>query len=172
MVKTWIAFACACVFLAHAAWKTSIKPQPIEPWVTGSTIELIEYFEGKRHKAYRDSEGNWTIGVGHLIKRKDHHLLRVELSEEEVMGILHRDLELCSKALESVFTMGLKRPQIDALHSLCHNIGPDNFLRSDVVKYLKAGDMNRAADAFMNWSNPEVLKKRRSTERALFLAGT
>ena len=171
MVKTWIAFACACVFLAHAAWKTSIKPEPVEPWVTGSTIELIEYFEGKRHKAYRDSEGNWTIGVGHLIKRKDHHLLRVELSEEEVMGILHRDLQTCSETLQSVLNVGLKRPQIDALHSLCHNIGPDNFARSDVVKYMNRGEMEKAGNAFMNWSKPEVLKKRRQAEKALFLTG-
>jgi GH24 family phage-related lysozyme (muramidase) len=44
--------------------------------------------------------------------------------------------------------------------------------RSDVVKYLNAGDPEKAAQAFMNWSNPPELRKRRKAEKALFLAGT
>lgn len=172
MVKTWMAFACSCAFLVHVALNSNTtKPNYHTAWVTESTIALVEHFEGKRHRAYRDSEGNWTIGVGHLIKRKDHHLLRVELTEEEVMGILHRDLQTCSETLQSVLNVGLKRPQIDALHSLCHNIGPDNFARSDVVKYMNRGEMEKAGNAFMNWSKPDVLKKRRQAEKALFLTG-
>jgi lysozyme len=172
MVKAVIVLACLFVLIIATNIEGPLKDIHYRtPWVTGSTIELIEHFEGKRYKAYQDSEGNWTIGVGHLIKRKDHHLLRVELTEDEVMGILHRDLEVCSKALESVFVVGLTRSQIDALHSLCHNIGPDNFLRSDVVKHIKTGNMDQAADAFLNWSKPKVLKNRRNAERALFLEG-
>jgi lysozyme len=172
MVKAVIVFACLFVLIIATNIEGPLKDIHYRtPWVTGSTIELIERFEGKRHKAYQDSEGNWTIGVGHLIKRKDYHLLRVELTEDEVMGILHKDLEVCSKALESVFVIGLMRSQIDALHSLCHNIGPDNFLRSDVVKHIKTGNMDQAADAFLNWSKPKVLKNRRNAERALFLEG-
>jgi lysozyme len=172
MVKAVIVLACLFVLIIATNIEGPLKDIHYRtPWVTGSTIELIERFEGKRHKAYQDSEGNWTIGVGHLIKRKDHHLMRVELTDDEVMGILHRDLEVCSKALESVFVVGLMRSQIDALHSLCHNIGPDNFLRSDVVKHIKTGNMDQAADAFLNWSKPKVLKNRRNAERALFLEG-
>jgi lysozyme len=140
-------------------------------WVDHSTIALIEHFEGKRHKAYRDSEGNWTIGVGHLIKRQTRDLIHRELSEEEVMGILHQDLEKCTTALESSLNTGINRPQINALLSLCHNIGPDNFVKSEVMKYLNEGNVHKAADSFMNWSNPPVLKKRRQIERTLFLAG-
>lgn len=140
-------------------------------WVDHSTIALIEHFEGKRHKAYRDSEGNWTIGVGHLIKRQTRDLIHRELSEEEVMGILHQDLEKCTTALESSLNTGINRPQINALLSLCHNIGPDNFIKSEVMKYLNEGNVYKAADSFMNWSNPPVLKKRRQIERTLFLAG-
>jgi len=52
---------------------------------------------------------------------------------------------------------------------LCHNIGPDRMIRSEVVYYLNQGDQVKAANAFMNWTNPG-LKKRRQAERALFLA--
>jgi GH24 family phage-related lysozyme (muramidase) len=43
------------------------------------------------------------------------------------------------------------------------------MIRSDVVKYVHEGDTQKAANAFMNWTNPG-LKKRREAERALFLA--
>jgi GH24 family phage-related lysozyme (muramidase) len=43
------------------------------------------------------------------------------------------------------------------------------MVRSEVVKYLNEGNTVKAADAFMNWTNPG-LKKRRQAERALFLA--
>jgi lysozyme len=98
-------------------------------------------------------------------------LLHRELSEAEVIGILHRDLEKCSTALESALNSTPKRHQIDALMSLCHNIGPDNMARSEVVKHFNDGNVHKAGDAFLNWSTPPVLKKRRQIERSLFLAG-
>jgi lysozyme len=140
-------------------------------WVTESTIKILIDFEGFRTKAYQDHKGNWTIGVGHLIRSQDRHLLHTELSEDEVMGILHRDLQKCSEALQSAVKVMVNRQQADALHSLCHNIGPDRMIRSEVVYHLNQGDTEKAANAFMNWTNPG-LKKRREAERALFLAGT
>jgi len=138
-------------------------------WVATSTVDLITEFEGFRTKAYQDVNGRWTIGVGHLIRPQDRYMLHRELSEAEVIDLLHRDLKTCSEALESSLKVMVNRQQADALHSLCHNIGPDRMVRSEVVKYLNEGDQVKAANAFMNWTNPG-LKKRRQAERALFLA--
>jgi lysozyme len=138
-------------------------------WVAESTIEVVTGFEGFRTKAYQDHKGNWTIGVGHLIRHQDRHMLHTELSYDEVRGLLYQDLKKCSDALESALNVMVNRTQADALHSLCHNIGPDRMVRSDVVKYLNQGDQIKAANAFMQWTNPG-LKKRRQAERALFLA--
>ena len=138
-------------------------------WVAESTIDLITGFEGYRTKAYKDQKGNWTIGVGHIIRSQDRYMLHRELSDAEVRGLLHRDLEKCSEALESALKVMVNRQQADALHSLCHNIGPDRMVKSDVVKYLNQGDTQKAGNAFMNWTNPG-LKQRRKAERALFLA--
>jgi lysozyme len=138
-------------------------------WVADSTIELVTNFEGFRTKAYQDHKGNWTIGVGHLIRQQDRHMLHRELSVDEVRGLLHQDLKKCSDALESAIKVMVNRQQADALHSLCHNIGPDRMVRSEVVYYLNQGDNQKAANAFMNWTHPG-LKQRRQAERALFLA--
>jgi GH24 family phage-related lysozyme (muramidase) len=97
-------------------------------------------------------------------------MLHRELSEAEVIDLLHQDLKKCSDALESAIKVMVNRQQADALHSLCHNIGPDRMVRSEVVYYLNQGDTKRAADAFMNWTTPG-LKKRRQIERDLFLTG-
>jgi GH24 family phage-related lysozyme (muramidase) len=43
------------------------------------------------------------------------------------------------------------------------------MVRSEVVKHLNNGDIQRAADAFMNWTKPGLLK-RRQAEKALFLS--
>lgn len=87
------------------------------------------------------------------------------------MVLLHTDLKKCSEALESALMVKVNRTQADALHSLCHNIGPDRMIRSDVVRYVNQGDNEKAAAAFMQWTKPG-LKKRRQAEKALFLAGT
>lgn len=158
------------VLLFTGSAQPRVYDKPFE-WVSESTLQLIENFEGKRHKAYRDSQGNWTIGVGHLIRHETRHLLHTELSEEQVRGILHKDLEKCSTAIKTSLNVPVTRLQADALHSLCHNIGPDNMRRSDVIKYLNANNPEKAAKAFMNWSNPPELKPRRKAEKALFLAG-
>ena len=138
-------------------------------WVAQSTIDLITGFEGKRHVAYHDSQGNLTIGVGHLITGKEAELARQRLSEDQVMALLHADLKKCSDALELAVKVTITRTQSDAMHSLCHNIGPDRMIKSEVIKYLNEGDKQKAANAFMNWTKPG-LKKRREAERALFLA--
>ena len=138
-------------------------------WVAESTIELITGFEGYRNTPYIDGAGKWTIGVGHQITFKEAKTLHRELSDTEVRGLLHQDLKKCSDALESAIKVMVNRQQADALHSLCHNIGPDRMIKSDVVKYLNEGDNQKAANAFMNWTNPG-LRQRRKAERALFLA--
>jgi len=167
--------SCACVL--SILWG-SVKYDPLANWLTDyekrfewvaeSTIELVTKFEGFRTKAYQDSNGKWTIGVGHLIRSQERYMLHRELSEAEVIDLLHQDLKTCSVALESALKVTITRAQSDAMHSLCHNIGPDRMARSEVVKHLNDGDTVKAADAFMNWTKPG-LKKRRQAERALFL---
>lgn len=174
MIK--IITSCMC---ALALLYGSVKLEPVGDWlveyehrfewVAESTVELITGFEGKRHVAYHDSKGNLTIGIGHLITNKEAEMATRRLSEEQVMSLLHADLKKCSDALESAIKVTITRTQSDAMHSLCHNIGPDRMIKSDVIRYLNEGDKQKAANAFMNWTKPG-LKKRREAERALFLA--
>lgn len=138
--------------------------------ITKSTLSYIIEEEGKRNKAYKDTKGLWTIGVGHLIKPDEQHLITATLSDEEVEELLRSDLKWCSEAVEGAVKVPLQQAQFDALYSLCFNIGGTAFKNSTVVRKLNAGDYQGAADAILMWNKPAVLEKRRRRERELFLS--
>ena len=137
--------------------------------IAESTLSFITKEEGHRNKAYKDSKGLWTIGVGHLIKPDEPHLLNATLTDEQVKDLLKSDLKWCSEAVESSVKVPLTQAQFDALYSLCFNIGETAFRKSTVVRKLNENDIKGAADAILMWNKPAVLKKRRERERELFL---
>jgi lysozyme len=139
--------------------------------ITKSTLSYIIEEEGKRNKAYKDTKGLWTIGVGHLIKPDEQHLITTTLSDEEVEELLRSDLRWCSEAVEGAVKVPLTQAQFDALYSLCFNIGGTAFKNSTVVRKLNANDYQGAADAILMWNKPPELVKRRKRERELFLSG-
>jgi lysozyme len=138
--------------------------------IAESTLDYIIEEEGKRNKAYKDVKGLWTIGVGHLIRPGEQHLITATLTDEEVKDLLKEDLKWCSEAVESAVKVPLAQAQFDALYSLCFNIGGTAFKNSTVVRRLNAGDYKGAADAILMWNKPAVLEKRRRRERELFLS--
>lgn len=137
--------------------------------IAKSTLDFITKEEGARNKAYKDSKGLWTIGVGHLIKADEQNLITATLTDEQVEDLLRSDLKWCSEAVETSVKVPLQQHQFDALYSLCFNIGETNFRNSTVVKKINAGDMNGAAAAIEMWNKPAVLINRRKREKALFL---
>jgi len=137
--------------------------------IAQSTLAFITKEEGARNKAYKDSKGLWTIGVGHLIKSDEQHLLNATLTDEQVEELLRSDLKWCSEAVESSVRVPLSQSQFDALYSLCFNIGGTAFKNSTVVKRINENDLKGAADAILMWNKPAVLINRRNREKALFL---
>ena len=137
--------------------------------ITQSTFNFITNFEGKRNKAYQDSKGLWTIGVGHLIKPDEEFLKTVTLTDRDVQELFKRDLKWCEAAVDESVRVPLNQNQYDALYSLCFNIGSDHFKQSEVVKHLNQKDYQGAANAILNWNKPAILENRRKKERALFL---
>jgi len=138
--------------------------------IAKSTLDYITEEEGYRNKAYKDTKGLWTIGVGHLIKPDEQHLITTTLTDEQVKDLLKSDLKWCSEAVETSVKVPLTQKQFDALYSLCFNIGGTAFKKSTVVRRLNENDYKGAADAILMWNKPAVLEKRRRRERDLFLA--
>lgn len=135
-------------------------------------INLLIEREGKRNQAYRDSEGFWTIGVGHLLSHnKNDDFSGTVWSDAQVETVLRGDLARFEDAVNSGVGQGtaITQNQFDALVSFSFNIGVQGFLGSTVLRKVRAGDLNGAARAFDMWHIPESIISRRNGEREQFL---
>lgn len=128
--------------------------------------------EGKRNKAYRDTKGIWTIGVGHTSMAGPPKVTpSLVITDAEIDEIFSRDLKKYEDTVNKVLTKPVSQKQFDALVSLCFNIGQGAFARSTVVRKINAGDYKGAAEAFMLWNKPPEIIGRRRTEKKQFLEG-
>ena len=151
-----------------------------------STVKLLVGFEGKRtdkatgnHVAYQGKgEKYYTIGYGHYGKDVAPNQ---QITQQEAERLLAKDLQQRADFINKQVTAKLTQHQFDALVSFVYNRGEGNFLSTRLYKVLKAGNMQRAADAFLddeNWNITrlpfnvrEGLKNRRQKERNYFLTG-
>jgi lysozyme len=128
--------------------------------------------EGKRLKAYKDSVGIWTIGIGHTSAAGPPAVTpTLVITDAQCDEIFARDLVKYETAVNGALTRPVSQTSFDALVSLCYNIGPGGFTKSTVVKRINAGDMNGAAEAFLMWNKPPEIMGRRQSERKQFLSG-
>ncbi len=126
--------------------------------------------EGKRLKAYLDTEGIPTIGVGHTTAAGPPSVkIGMTITNEECDEILIRDLEKFENILNKAIKVPVKDHEFDALLSVMFNVGP-KFTTSTAIKRLNAGESRiRVAEAIIMWNKPAVIVGRRSTEKSQFL---
>ena len=132
--------------------------------------------EGVRLRAYQDSVGIWTIGVGHTSAAGPPTVTKgLNITAALADQILTRDLSIFEKAVNNSVTVPLNQNEFDALVSLAFNIGAGAFQKSTLLKELNKGNRKAAADQFLRWNRAggKVLKgltNRRKAEREQFLS--
>jgi lysozyme len=135
----------------------------------------IEQREGCKLKAYKDSVGIWTIGVGHTSKAGPPVVkVGMTITKKEAHEILSRDLGQFEEAVDKHAKEPTTQNQFDAMVSLAFNIGGGAFARSMVAKKHSAGDHKGAAEAFLVWDRAGGKKlvgltNRRKAEREQYL---
>jgi lysozyme len=132
--------------------------------ISAQGIKFLVKHEGKRYKAYQDTKGLWTIGVGHLILKSEPHLLTETLNDQQVIDLLNKDIQTSQNAINRE-NLQLTQNQFDSLVSFVFNVGAGAFKRSTLLRLLKEGKPDEAAKQFARWEN----KKRREDEKNLFL---
>jgi len=140
-----------------------------------ASLDLIKGFEGWRSKAYQDSVGVWTIGYGHTSMAgtpKVHAGMKITKQEGEEM--LQRDLQKYAKAVDEAVNVPLTPNQFGALVSFCYNVGPGNFRKSSVLRYVNAGNFKGVPARLKLWNKAggrvlRGLTRRRVAEGVLFL---
>lgn len=141
-------------------------------------MQLVARFEGYVGNPYRDAVGIWTIGYGNTyypdgrkVGPNDKPLNKKE-AEDLKIEVINKDFAPAIR--EMTKGLNITQNQFDALISLGYNIGVNALSKSSVIKYLKSGDIQKAADSFLLWNKAggKVLKglvNRRKAERELFL---
>ena len=124
---------------------------------------LIER-EGTKLKAYKDSVGVWTIGVGHTGPEVVATLRWTQAQADEAFA---KDVQW---AVDTVNKTGrpLEQFQFDALVSFTFNVGASAYLGSTLRKKLLNGQIGVAAEQFDRWHIPEEIISRRNAEKLQF----
>jgi lysozyme len=133
-------------------------------------IALIKEFEGFRSSPYRDTGGVWTIGYGTTLHVDEHS---PDITKEDAELLLKIDMRKAERAVEEYVLVPLSQSQIDALVSLCYNIGNHAFKTSTLCRLLNASHFEASKLEFARWKfdNGSVipgLVRRRKREADLF----
>lgn len=135
-------------------------------------LNFIKVSEGSVNKAYMDTGNVLTIGVGHVVKKGEPHVITDKQSSE----YLKEDLRIAEEAIKKLVTIQLTQQQFDALVSFVFNVGVNAFSRSTLLKKLNSNDPNGASKEFLKWvmDNGKTIKglvTRRTNESNLFSSG-
>lgn len=142
--------------------------------------ELIKQFESCKLVAYNATieeklKGIFTIGYGctsffdgKKVQNGD------QITQEEADELLDKKLYEFEGYVNHYITSAINQSQFDALCSLCFNIGPGEFRKSNVRLFTNQMKFELAADSFdifvyQNSIKIAGLVKRREAEKELFM---
>jgi|SRR5690606_3631975 len=119
-----------------------------------TTIDFLKELEGVEFTAYDDGAGFMTIGVGHLIKPNESHLLTATLDSVDVDHLLFQDLKDFEIRLKKVIDIKkLTQGQFNALISFAFNVGSAALEKSTLLKKIKAKSSRQEIEAeFLKWN--------------------
>lgn len=144
--------------------------------ISRSGINFLALEEGISLKAYKDSRGIWTIGVGCTyyedgtrVKKTDPPVTYARAIELYKNILQHYELTIWSNTRDD-----LKQVQFDALCSICFNIGVTAFKESTLLKTLNKNPYNPAIkecfEMFRYSGGAPVLLARRRREWKLYFS--
>jgi lysozyme len=138
-------------------------------------LDLIKEFEGCSLTAYADPASGgvpYTIGFGHTkgVKPGD------TINQSQADAFLLSDATTVAALLRPLLNgIVVTQNQFDALVSFSYNLGIGTFAGSTMLKYIRGGNWELAANEFNRfiYGNHKVLNglvARRAAERALFIS--
>jgi lysozyme len=124
--------------------------------------------EGKRNKAYLDSKGIPTIGVGHT---GPSVYIGLAWTDQQIEDAFTADVKWAEDAVNKYVTVLLQQNQFDALVSWVFNIGETGFRRSTALKLLNEKLYDMVPPAIEMWNKPPEIYPRRRAEAEQFKSG-
>lgn len=112
----------------------------------------LELDEGKELKAYKDTRGNWTIGIGHFLGPNPLYADKV-ITEEQCQELFDEDFEDAVKGATEAFDgfAGLDGPRKGALVNMAFQLGGKSLgTFHTFLGYIDALKYDEAALDLMN----------------------
>jgi lysozyme len=128
-------------------------------------LAVLTLREGKRRRAYLDTKGIPTIGVGHT---GPEVYIGLVWTDQQIEDALKDDVVKCEDCINKYVKVPLTQNQFDALVSFIFNVGATAFRRSTLLRILNTGDYEEAAKCFDMWHIPKEIIGRRDSEREQF----
>lgn len=138
--------------------------------------KLIEFYEGKRYKAYLCPAGIWTIGIGHTRDVKEGDTV----TDEQIDKYFYTDIINYETHINDLH-LKINQNQFDALVSFSFNLGVTALLGSTLLKMVKVYANNpEIRYQFSRWNKGLVkgnlielpgLTKRRKSEAEMYFTG-
>ena len=147
--------------------------------VTGTNgLNLIKKKEGFVSIPYKCQAGVPTIGYGSTYYDNGKKVTMSDpgITEQEATKLLSNTIKGFEKAVNTYVTSDINQNQFDALVSFTYNVGPDQFRKSTMLKYININpnDPNIATE-FAKWVKvkgnvSKGLVKRRAEESKLYFS--
>lgn len=147
-------------------------------------LDIRAHFEGLKFKAYQDSAGIWTIGIGTTIYPDGSKVKQGDVcTVEQAYAYAQAASDKVQIVLNHTLPEGLNNAQFDALGDLVYNIGEGQWRTSTIHRIVQDPanlDYDKIDAAFMMWDKAHVdgklqevdgLKRRRKCESFLFKNG-
>lgn len=133
-------------------------------------FDVLHEREGLRLEAYQDTQGVWTIGLGHTSAAGPPEVWPgMTITEDEAQAIFVNDSETFAKECRHLVIVPLEQWQLDSLASFVYNIGSSGFAGSTVLRELNKGNYEAAGESMMMWNLPPEVVTRRRGESEQFL---
>ena len=138
--------------------------------------DVIKSFEGIKNKAYKDSVGIWTVGIGFItvdgVKVNENTTLTNDQIEEQFFKQIVKYENAVNNNVKSV----LNQNQFDALVSFTFNLGEGSLKSSTLLKKVNVNPNDTSICAeFLIWNKAggrviDGLTKRRQAEAKLYFS--
>lgn len=133
--------------------------------------------EGEVLHPYLDPRGIWTIGTGSIWDLAGNRVTAATppISHAQNLILLHRELRSAFDTVDADLQhVPLTVDEEAALVDFVFNVGAGNFEASTLLRDLRAGDYEGAANEFLRWDHAggvvlAGLARRCAARRALFL---
>lgn len=134
-------------------------------------LELIKKYEGFSSQAYKCPAGIWTVGWGHTGRDINKDTI---LTREEAELMLKKDVANLQEQILFLLDDKPTTNELDALTSLCYNVGLGAFKKSRLLKRINLkenGELIAKEWIEFNKVNGKVVKgllRRRAEEICLY----